>query len=174
MLYTHSGALATVGVTLRSMLQACGGIVTVANTTVSLWASSMRLHRITVWPSPSSTLDETVQIQWVNAATGFVKDQSKIRVLPGGVTDTSPCSFSPPPKTLAADWFSDSGSNLFTMTAPALCVWETEFTYTLSGGTGSPTVGAYTTTSTSAVGNVLYPCLGVGKVLIPQGVTPAL
>jgi hypothetical protein len=43
----------------------------------------------------------------------------------------------------------------------------------MSGGLSSPTVGSYSTANTSAVGNILYPCLGASKALVPQGVTAA-
>jgi hypothetical protein len=102
-----AGFSTPVNITGNSLAGIIGGICTVANTTVATWASSVRVHSITIYP-PSTTIASAPnppEVVWFSPITVMEKDDSKERVFPPGVTTPLAVHSRPPPNTLCADWF---------------------------------------------------------------------
>jgi hypothetical protein len=85
---------------------ACGAMGITA-TTVQYIASSVRLRSIVIW-NPATTTSTSLVYWGYSTAAGFIKDESKSRSLPDGVTVTGAQSFSPPKGSLLNGWLSSS------------------------------------------------------------------
>jgi len=131
-----SGGVATV--TYNSVIGACGGICTATNSIIRPWASSFKLHRVTIWPGVSTTGVETCNLEWASASN-YEKDAFKDRTVPQGVTSSSALSFVPPKESSAAFW-NTGGSNAlcFITTSPGSVV-DVELTFTISASQSNPT-----------------------------------
>jgi len=91
-------------VTVGALLGAAGTICTTANTGVTTMSSAVRLRKITIFPSPSSTGVGYSEIYFASSNTGYAPDKLKAIDIPEGVTDTRPVTFVPPAKSLVDDW----------------------------------------------------------------------
>jgi len=111
--FLASGAFSA-NITGQMLAGALGGCCTVTNSVVTCWGSSLRVRKITVWPSVSLTAPSP-EIIWYSPLTVNEKDESKMRTLPSGVTVDRAVSSSPPPGTLAGAWI-----NLVTLGSTAL------------------------------------------------------
>ncbi len=103
---TGFGALQNI--TGGNLAGAIGGYCTTANSTVKTIASSIRVHRITIWPPQQSSPQNPPEIVWFGPITIMEKDESKERLLPAGITVSGALTETPPAKTLCADWFAVS------------------------------------------------------------------
>lgn len=92
--------------TVGELLLACGGICTVANTTVVSMHASVRVKQIIVWPAASASAPDTPILFWGAGTTNQVMDGQKIESVPQGISVSAPVSFVPPAKSLASDWVS--------------------------------------------------------------------
>jgi len=150
--FTWSNSAASVAITRKNIFGAIGGIVTVANTTVALLASSFRLRKITIWSTVgSSTLFDVIITS--GAEQALSKDSVKNSDLPVGTTTLKPIVWAPKRSTYLANWqsFSDSTDQLFSLTGASGGVIDVHLTYTIAGSQGIAPNTA-TTTSTVAVG----------------------
>jgi len=113
-----------------------GGICTVVNSTLTTWASSARIHKVTVWPGLSSTVVASPEVIWFSPVTSVEKDESKVRTIPEGVSVERPVSSSPPKGTLCSGWLNLGVINttpLFRVNNyTAKSVIDVSVTYTLS------------------------------------------
>jgi hypothetical protein len=102
------GNVASVTCTNQDILGAIGGICTVANSTVRLWATSFKLHSIKMWPSANTSTTPTyADVYWGAGAYGS-KDSEFLKAVPGGVTVTGLVTFTPPKGCFAANWISNT------------------------------------------------------------------
>jgi hypothetical protein len=101
--FSNSTVDAAVAITGGMLAGAIGGICTVTNSKVRAWATSARVHKITVWPGLAST-NESCEIYWRSPISGIQKDDVNERSLPGGVTIDRALVSRPPKGTLCADW----------------------------------------------------------------------
>lgn len=103
-----TGFSALQNITGGNLAGAIGGYCTTANATVKTVASSIRVHRVTVWPPQQGSPQNPPEIVWFGPITIMEKDESKERLLPAGVSVTAPVTEKPPGKTLCSDWFAVS------------------------------------------------------------------
>jgi len=145
--FLSSGSVSQVDITGAKLAGALGGCCTVTNSVVTCWASSCRVHSITVWPSVSLTAP-VPEIIWYSPLAQNEKDESKIRSLPSGVTVDRALKSSPPADSLASSWL--TLANL-TSTAlwrfngvPAASVIDVSVTFTLSNNLSGQDLGVVT------------------------------
>lgn len=98
-----------VNITGGNVAGAIGGQCTIANSNVTCPASSIRIHRITIWPSQQNSPQNPPEIFWFSPITVMEKDSSRECILPAGISVCRPVTSVPPPKTLCADWFASVG-----------------------------------------------------------------
>lgn len=148
--------------TITDLFSICGGICTVANTTVRNWAGSVRLRKVRLWGGATNTV-AAAGLFW--AATGanasrqpdFVYDQSQpMNMLTGQVQE-----YTPPKGSLAGFWFETSYSpltdQLFTIYvngARTMVDVQVEFTLGVSFALSSLAIA-----TTHAAGTFGYACL---------------
>jgi hypothetical protein len=144
--FLASGAFSA-NITGQMLAGACGGCCTVTNSVVTCWASSARVHKITVWPSVSLTAPSP-EIIWYSPLTVNERDESKMRTLPSGVTVDRAVVSSPPSGTLAGGWINlvTLGTTaLFKMIGiPASSVIDVQVTFTLSNNILGQDLGVVT------------------------------
>jgi len=85
---------------------ALGGICTAANSAVTCYSSSFRIHRVSIWPSAVAvgTISPCPEIVWYSPSNAVEKDSSVERALPAGLTVSAPIHSRPPAKSLCGDW----------------------------------------------------------------------
>jgi len=168
--FLASGAFSN-NITAQMLAGALGGICTITNSSLSCWASSARIHKVTIWPSVSLTAPSP-EVIWYSPLTNVEKDESKSRTLPSGVTVDRAVVSSPPRGTLACDWInlvSTGTTVLFKLNlVPSASVIDVSVTYTLSNNILGQNLGIVTGVLT----NVYYLALDGpgGNVLRPIGV----
>jgi hypothetical protein len=121
-------------VTCTELLGACGTICTVANTTVSQLASSVRIKSITVWPSASATSPQNCTLQWATQATDQTPDELVDLSIPEGVLLTRALVFRPPARSLAGYWNSSviSSTTLLSAAIPIGSVLDLSVEFTVA------------------------------------------
>jgi len=168
--FLASGAFSN-NITGQMIAGACGGICTITNSSVSCFASSAKIHKITIWPSVSLTAPSP-EVIWYSPVTVVEKDESKSRTIPSGVTVDRAVVSRPPRNTLAVDWMnlvSIGTTSLFKLlNVPSASVIDLSLTFTLSNNILSQNLGVVTGVLT----NVYYLALdGPGtNILRPIGV----
>jgi len=148
------GGSAAYSMTVQGLLNMCGGYISVVNSTFRPWASSVKIHKITIWP-PSQTGDYSVSdIWWANGFSSFIPDKESIRPIPADITASAALEFTPPKDSLASNWLN---ANLTTTAvavvqsnAGAVIYIDVSFTLTNVNTSGSQTV------ATGALGQAYY------------------
>jgi len=151
-------------VTRLTLASVIGGIVTVANTTVSLIASSFRLHKVVVWPAAGTTVTID-QLIGGTAEQALQKESLKGSDLPTGITLDKPVVYRPPKTSYLSMWQatgSNSGDGLFTVSGAAGAIFDIHLSFTLFSGIGSVCPTAVTT-STVPLGDFVYMPLDTGN-----------
>lgn len=120
-------------ITRKLLAGALGGIVTVANTTLTCWASSARLSRVILWPGTAGG----AQIRPADgtAEQSLQRDRNMVDQMPDGVTTTAPIVFTPNRKSYLAEWqmLSDNSSDgLFTLGVVEGVIIDVEGVFTLN------------------------------------------
>jgi len=95
---------ASVTISVGNIAGALGGICTVVNSKVTMVATSFKIRKITVWSSASSSAASNVVLDWAAGSDNQVPDESKIRSIPEGITETGALVFMPPKNSLAGFW----------------------------------------------------------------------
>jgi len=153
--FTNSANQVGVAITGAQLQGALGTIGTATNSTVRPWASSVRIHRITIWPSAGSNPPIAPGVEW-GAISGALKDEGKYTGLPYGITQEKAIVSKPPKKSLCADWLSLTAMNvttLFYVTAPAGSILDISVSFTLAAAFVS---SASISTATAAIGTIYY------------------
>jgi len=99
----HQGNSSTVPVTVGTLLGAAGVIGTVTNSKVNTVFTSVRVRRIRIWPSPSSSGLQQSYVLWYGNS-GNDPDYADVRPIPEGATSTGKLTFIPPERSLASFW----------------------------------------------------------------------
>jgi len=131
--YRASTALTDVAVTYASFIVAVGAICTTTNTTLTSWASSVKVNKITIWPAASGS----ATIEWVVPAVPFNKDTEVISAVPTGITVERAVVSTPPSWSLAKDWFTGSTDTACIINASLGSVIDVSFSFTLATSLGS-------------------------------------
>jgi len=135
-----------------------GGICTVANTTISLCASSLRIRELRIWPSSAST-GESVSVEWFSTLDSRTPDEDVARNIPGGIMVTGCLAYRPPKKSLVGDWINvtaTSSANLFNITVPSGCVVEVDLDWTMPLEYSTSSTLYQQTVTTGNLGNYYY------------------
>jgi len=155
---------------------ALGGICSATNSVVSTWASSARIRKVVVWPSPSSSAGDSPFIDWFFSDTSLFPDESRSVSLPEGVTVTEPLTFVPPRNSLCGMWVNSTATSTFSLfnlsiTAGTIVDLHVDLTLGLTNSTSSSLYQL--TVATGALGNVYYLALdgpGNNKITPVPGV----
>jgi len=148
----NSTALAISGALLQGALGVMG---TATNSTVRPWATSVRIHKITIWPSAGSNPPIAPGVEW-GAVSSTVKDEGKYTGLPYGITEERAMISRPPKKSVCSDWLSLQATGittLFYITAPAGSIMDISLSYTLANVFVTSNA---ITTATAVIGTVYY------------------
>jgi len=141
--FKSSGAFSG-NITGAMLAGALGGCCTVTNSVVTCWASTARIHSITVWPSVSITAPNP-EIIWYTPVSNVEKDESKIRTIPSGVTVDRALKSLPPRNSLLQDWLNlgtVSSTALFRMNGvPAASVIDVSISFTMSNNLNGQDLG---------------------------------
>jgi len=167
----RSSAGGSNNVTTSTLFGACGAMG-ITSTTVQYLASSVKLHSLKIW-LPSTTTSTSLVYWGYSTAAGFMKDESKSRTLPDGITVSGCQTFVPPRDSLLGTWLSStlSGSNtVCTIACPAGAIIDINVSFTIQNL--NATFSALTVAS-AVVGRVYYlPLDGVSSNhLQAQGVS---
>jgi len=163
--YSITNSATAVAVTRGSLASILGGTVTVANTTVTLWASSYKLRKIVVWPAAGSTVS-------IDATTTGTAEQALQREslpgadMPTGVTMDRPVVFTPNAKSYLGLWQStgvNASDQLFLVSGSSGAIIDVHIAYTLASGLQAAVTQG--TTTTVALGAIVYmPMDGTNKI----------
>lgn len=126
--FLATSALTNVGVDAQDLLGAIGGVCTVANTTLSFLAKTMRIQSIEIWsPTATSTTGVTCSIEWLstNSPSIEVSDTSI------NVSEPAHILTSPPKLSLAAFWQQTASTDLFIINCPGGSVVDIRLSYVL-------------------------------------------
>jgi len=168
--FTATSAAASLNITLANILMACGGICTIVNSTVASVASSVKLHKITIWPaSTTAGAGQNAEVLWPELGN-ITRDESKSTAIPAGVTVSDVVMERPPRASQVAFWNSSGGggSTLFSLTCPAGSIVDVDLTWTLRNNIAGVTQAGY---AAAALGSFYYARLdGVGGKFLPLGV----
>lgn len=168
--FTATSAAASTNISLATLMVACGSICTIANSTVASVASSVKLHKITIWPaSTTAGAGQNAEVLWPELGN-ITKDESKSTAIPAGVTIADVIMERPPKETQVAFWNSSGGggSTLFSLTCPAGSIIDVDLTWTLRNNIAGVTQAGY---AAATLGAFYYGRLdGVGGKFLPLGV----
>ncbi len=104
-----TGFTALVNITGGNLAGITGGLCSTVNSVVTCPASSMRIHRITIWPPQQSAPTNPPEVTWFSPITIMERDESKESMLPAGISVDRALVSRPPKGTICADWFSTVG-----------------------------------------------------------------
>jgi len=110
------------------------GVMAYGIASVGTWASSFKIRKVTVWPSPSSSAVSGATLAWAAGTISQEKDVLVDRTLPSGVSVTDSVSFAPPASTLAGMWLSllAFSSDIFVIDVESGSIIDLAVSYTLS------------------------------------------
>jgi len=139
--FLASSALSNTTITGQTIAGACGGICTTVNGFLTPWCSTIRLRRVTIWPTVGSAAG-VADITWATDGTLFVKDEFKVTTLPQAVTIHKSVTSVPPSGTLVKFWQAATDTNtIFTITAPGGSVIDVLIEFTLANELTGTTLG---------------------------------
>jgi len=168
--FTATSAASSTNVTVATLLVAGGSICTIANSTVTSVASSLKLHKITVWPA-TSTAGSGQQAEILFPELGNItRDESKSNAIPVGITVSDVVMVRPPAQTQQSFWNSSGGgaSTLFSITCPAGSIIDIDVTFCLRNNLAGVTQNGY---AAASLGSFYYGRAdGVGGKFLPLGV----
>jgi len=166
----YANATATnVNVTVGTLLGAMGGIGTIANSTVASMCSTVRVHRVTIWPPVATTGATNAEVVWFTEGSNFVKDESKESSLPSGITLERPAVCRPPAHSLASFWVTSAAAAgvVFQITCGTGSIVDVLLEGTLGNNIGNLAVAGYAAVSLNVI---TYGRLdGVGGKFTPLG-----
>jgi len=162
----------TANISVLMLLSIPGCICTVANTTMVTFASSFRLKRVRMWTPETSAGSVANALRWtVNAASGFIKDESKNQSLPGGITTTGVQEYRPPKASTLDDWLASNlaTSNVFQIQCVAGAIVDVDICHTVATDIANQPVSIASGTQ----GTLYYAYLdgSASHLLQPVGVT---
>jgi len=103
-------------ITDTQVLGVCGSICTVTNSTVALFAESIRIKKIEIWAAPASQgANSTCSVDWVGFGNSPNIQASDTTL---SVSKNAHVVTSPPPNSLCHFWQKATGTGLFSLTCP--------------------------------------------------------
>jgi hypothetical protein len=135
-------------VTVTDLLGACGVIGSASNSKVVCIASSVRLHRVRIWPASGGMCN----VEW-GTFSGIGKDTIRNSDTPTGVTQTGCAEYRPPRNTLYSDWLEPGGSTIFAVSCTTGSIIDVEVSWTQCSGLTEP---IQVTVATAVVGTIYY------------------
>jgi hypothetical protein len=150
-------------ITETNLIGIVGMVGTVANTSTSLIANAVKVHRISVWAPPASQgATATCSINWSSreyAQSVEVSDTTMSVAEPAHITAR-------PPVGSAADfWLSPGGNTILTLIAPVGSIIDVHCTHVLQD---TATAGVTYTAAAAALGVMYYPPLdGESDLYLP-------
>lgn len=141
------------GVTVPSLLLACGGICTATNSTITGWSAAVRITRVKMWcPVSQQGSSATVSIEW-EGTSGF-QPNTTISDTSVSVTEPAHISVRPPPRSAASFyWSSTNTSTLFYLNAPVGTIIEVDCVAVTNDGNQTPVSG---TVAAGTLGSIYY------------------
>jgi len=106
-----TGFSALTNITGGDLAGITGGLCSVTNSIVTCPASSIRIHKVTIWPSQQASPQNPPEITWFSPITIMERDESKESVLPSGISVDRALVSKPPKNTLCSDWFATVAAN---------------------------------------------------------------
>jgi hypothetical protein len=125
------------------------GVIGTTITQVACIASSVRLHRITIYPS----LSAECWVEWALSG-GYTRDEIKNASVPTGMSTGRSLTFRPPSKSLLSDWVNESVPTLglCSIFTPTGCIVDVTVSYTQCASMPPLLI----TVASAAVGSVYY------------------
>lgn len=120
-------------VTSDTMLLSFGGMA-ITTTTLQSMISSFKLHRVTVYPgSESASVTPSCNLYWYEGSSVYnVKDESKTRPFPKGMTKPGAVVYVPPKDSEVSWWQSgQSARSMFELSASVGSVVDVDVTITI-------------------------------------------
>jgi len=142
-------------ITVADVLGAAGVIGTVVNTTAVTLHSSVKIHRVTVWPGAGgSGAQSTASVSWAAGESSQVPDEAYDDSIPQGTTVTNALAFTPPKGSLAQLWITsaDSAAVLFNISAPAGAIVDVQLSLRVCDTIQPLAVSV----ATAALGHIYY------------------
>jgi len=168
--YAASAAVTATNVTANFVFGAIGGICTVANTTVTCWANSFRIRKMTVWAGASTTNDD-VDVIFTDTSTDYFEDREMLVDIPAGITVERALVFTPPKTSICNFWVASSlaTNTVMTLTVGSGSIVDMDVEFTL--GSGNLT-NKTQTVATGVLGTTYYLALDgtTNHKLVPRGV----
>lgn len=168
---SSSAITSAFGITGQMLCGALGGVVTIANTQLTCWVSTAKIHEVVIWPGLAST-SSVPGVLWSGVVGAVSKDSSIVSSLPGGVTIEGALVSRPPKDTLCDAWVNlptlGSGALFSLENIPAQSIIDIKVTFQLRNNLGGFNLGL---TGTVSLGSVVYTALDGPAVhkLIPVG-----
>jgi len=163
-------------VTRGSLAGTFGAVVTTANTSAILWASSYRITKIVIWPAAgSSPILEFPQ--GGTAEQALQKEVMNNETMPTGITLDRPLVWRPPRKSYLSQWqvsASNPTDQLFLLSAATGSVVDVHSVFTLASGVGIGLAFGVSTSSTVPLGTIAYFPIDVGNKFQPVGLSTIL
>jgi hypothetical protein len=145
-------------VTTPNVINACGGMASTTSL-IRPWATSFRIKSVVLFSPSSTTVDDTLSLEWNSGFSAFIKDEIRNMTTPTGMTLPQKIVYRPPKESLAHGWISNGSSGgIMTITCPAGTVVDVHIDYTIFAGGLTQTSG-FGTVSTVTVGVIYYVAL---------------
>jgi len=150
----RSTSASPASITVADILGALGGICTVANSKVDTWASCFKIHKVTVWPSGSTSAPTLATLQWAQGESAQVPDEVYDEAIPEGITATKALVFAPPAKSLCGFWINsmDSAAAVFAITSSIGSIVDLQVSFRLVNAFA----GVLATVAAGTLGTVYY------------------
>jgi len=100
-----TGFSALLNITGGNLAGITGGLCSTVNSVVTCPASSIRVHKVTIWPAQQAPVQNPPEIVWFSPITVMERDESKETILPAGISVSQALVSKPPANTLCSDWF---------------------------------------------------------------------
>jgi len=172
--FQSNNSTSAVSLTRRSLCACLGGIVTVANTTVTMLFTTYRLQSVICWPSSNSSVLIDVPPTQSGAEQALNKESTKNAAIPAGMTVDEAVVWKPKRGTMMGMWQAvgnDPTDQLLAISCESGAVFDFHIQATLGGSTSSQST--YTTTSTLALGTMVRAYPDLSNRLTPVGYTAA-
>ena len=151
--FRSTSSTATV-ITDTNLVDMCGAICTIANTALAQIALNGKLHSVSVWTPPASQGgNATCSVEWNSgnyAPQTEVSDTTISTAIPAHIRAV------PPAGSAAAFWYGQSGTALFTLTAPTGSVIDVDVTFLLND---SGAAASNYAVAAGTLGTMYYPPL---------------
>jgi len=125
--FIASSALVNVPLTPTSLLGACGGVCTVANSVLTPFNRTVKIARLEMWaPTSSSTTGATCAVNWIGSGSSPNLEVSDTTI---NVSRPAHVLAYPPADSLSAFWSQPAATQLCTLSGPGGTVVDITLRY---------------------------------------------